>query len=304
MMEKRIRHNRTHPHSEEKNIHNTAVTAIVVVLSVGLIALIVYFSPLGSLIQEHIIEPIASVIQIHHEDEAIVDALKSQDAQQTAAPTEQAAHEEPIRKNVLTVTETPFYILQMGTYLDEKSANEHALQLRTMGAGGVVLHDETIFRVFAAAYRDEESLIQVQSQVRADGFEATPYITEHDSVNITFEGEERAVEQAKSAAEFLSTIPNDLSDLCISFDRNQIDSDTVFEKLENMSDQANEILKTFSDVNNNTLQPILSIVQKYANSISTFSEEHDTISSTDLSGALKRLQIETILDYIRFFDQK
>ena len=192
----------------------------------------------------------------------------------------------------------------MGTYLDEKSANEHALQLRTMGAGGVVLHDETIFRVFAAAYRDEESLIQVQSQVRADGFEATPYITEHDSVNITFEGEERAVEQAKSAAEFLSTIPNDLSDLCISFDRNQIDSDTVFEKLENMSDQANEILKTFSDVNNNTLQPILSIVQKYANSISTFSEEHDTISSTDLSGALKRLQIETILDYIRFFDQK
>ena len=88
MMEKRIRHNRTHPHSEEKNIHNTAVTAIVVVLSVGLIALIVYFSPLGSLIQEHIIEPIASVIQIHHEDEAIVDALKSQDAQQTAAPTE------------------------------------------------------------------------------------------------------------------------------------------------------------------------------------------------------------------------
>lgn len=304
-MENRTRFTKKHVRSAEKrNSGSPAVTAFVVILSIGLMALIIYLSPLGELLQKHVIEPVASAIRFGGADERIEDALKSQEgvtATAYASPSPSAASTE---KSRLTVQEIPFYILQMGAYFDKESAEEHAAQLQTMGAGGVVLADGSVFRVLAAAYQDEESLMQVQTQVRADGYEATPYITGKNSVTITLEGNPEALKKAQEAIALLSDIPVELSKMCLTFDRKQISSEDVFDQLENITEQAQIVLDSFANVQNDTLQPILTVVQEYRNCISTFIRERDTISVSEISGALKYLQINTITDYIRFFDQK
>lgn len=302
-MENRSRLTKKHVRSAEKKNGNPIVTAFVVIASIGLMALIIYLSPLGDLLKKHIIEPVASAIQFSGPDERIADALKSQEgatATAYASPSDTPAAE----KSRLTVQEIPFYILQMGAYFDKESADEHADQLRTMGAGGFVLEDGSVFRVLAAAYLDEESLMQVQTQVRADGYEATPYITGKDTVTITLEGDPEALKKAKEAIALLSEVPSELSSMSLLFDRKQISTDHAFDQLEKMSEQAQSILDSFASVKNNSLQPILTVVQEYRNSISTFIKERDTISILEISGALKHLQISTITDYIRFFDQK
>ena len=303
-MEKHIRHSKTQNGKHSKTKQSAAITAIVVILSIVLISLTIYLSPLGTLIQKHIVEPVKRVLEIDRADESIEAALKSQDETiVTASPTAEETNS-PQQTTVLHIQETPFYLLQMGTYLDEKQAEERAEQILTMGAGGVVWKDEAVYRVFAAAYRDEDSLKQVQSQVRADGFEATPYITETNTLTITLQGEEDALRQAKEAIDFLSTIPENLSDMSLSFDRKQIDNDDVIEEMTKMSEKALTIINTLEQNQNDSLKPVLNVVQKYLDNISTFLEEHDNISLNEISGALKHLQIKSIMDYIQFFEWK
>ena len=99
-------------------------------------------------------------------------------------------------------------------------------------------------------------------------------------------------------------MPSELSTICLSFDRNQISIEETVQKLNSYTDQANDILSCFGNMQNNSMEPILTVIQKYQETISTFLKERDTISAEEISGALKHLQIETIMDYIRFFDQK
>ena len=301
------RHIRKHVH-ERKGTPKTSsgwFTTVVILASVALIGVMIYLSPLGPIVQEHVIDPIASFLGNKQKDSDIVSALKAQDEQaKTPAPTPSATPN-PIQKAVQTVQQTPYYILQMGTYLDKASADEHALQLRQMGAAGYVYQDGSVYRVFAAAYTDAESLTKVQAQVRADGFEATPYITEQNAVKITLEGSDVAIQDAAKAIEFLSSVPDALCKMSLSYDRTQITDKDVDRTLQALIDQAEGILQAFQTrTQGEMLKPVLSVIQKYSDHISTFLNERDTISENEASGALKRLQIELIIDYIQFFDQK
>ena len=146
--------------------------------------------------------------------------------------------------------------------------------------------------------------MQVQSQVRGDGFEATPYITDQNAVKITLKGNQTAVKNAEEAIGFLSEVPGELTNISLQFDRAEIGKEEVFKKIEAFADQAETLSDSLKNVNNDTLKPVVSIILKYQESISTFLQNCDSISERDIASALKSLQIETILHYIQFFDQK
>ena len=277
-----------------------AATVIVVLLSVVLIAGILVFSPIGDYLIEHAVQPILALFKGDREtDEKVVSALKAQEEQPTAVPS---AVPTPVQ-NSLTVTETPFYLLQMGAFTEQDQAQEHADKIRSMGAAGYVFEDGSVYRVFAAAYRDEESLKKVQMQVRMDGFEATPYITDRNSVHLTLKGDKTAVDAVQKAVELLSNVPDALCEWNLSLDRQTIDGEEFRKLLSDQLNRVDEALREFDTIASDSLNPIVSVLQKYKNRISTFLQEHDTISRMNACDC-KRLQIACIVDYISLFEQE
>ena len=279
---------------------NLAVTSVVVLLSITLLAGIVTLSPLGDYLTEHVFLPIVSFFRPEQkEDQGIVSALKTQE-QASASPT-LSASPTPLENNLI-VTETPYYLLQMGVFTEESRAMEHAEQIRAMGAAGLIYQEQSLYRVFAAAYRDEESLKKVQSQVRTDGFEATPYISEQNSVRIKLKGNATAVQTAESAITILGEIPDMLCDLSLQFDKQAIDGIQVKETIREMLTRLNEILQNCHDLPDESIEPLKTSLEKYQERISTFLKEHDTIVKEN-AGDLKYLQIACIIDYIQFFER-
>ena len=276
-------------------------TAVFLIVSIVLIAGIVVLSPLGESLMTHVITPIASC-RSAGSDHSIVSALKQQeDVQATMSPSivpNSKKHE------TITIEERPFYILQMGAFTDAAAADQHASEILRMGAGGTVFQDGSVFRVFAAAYMDEASLKKVQSQVRADGFEATPYITESSGLQITLDGDQQAVDLVKDSIRILSDIPSELCELCLRYDKDEINDDKLVSELETKRDACMNSAAKMKDLNTSDIDPIRNLLQKYEQNISTFLKEHDTINTEMVSGALKRLQLSSIIDYILFFDRK
>ncbi len=296
--------NGTHarPYTVRMKKRNMAVTAVVVLLSIVLIAGIVTLSPLGDWLTEHVFQPVTAYLNPDKkEDQGIVSALKTQEQQPSASPTASASAI-PL-ENSMIIAETPFYLLQMGVFTGETQAKEHADKIRAMGGGGVVYCDQTLYRVFAAAYRDEESLKKVQSQVRTDGFEATPYILEQNSVRITLKGNTEAVKATETAVELLTVIPSTLCDLSLQFDKQTLDGDVLKKNLHELNEKLNETMAAFKKLPSGSVEPLQNCLQKYADRISTFLAEHDTIIKAN-AGDLKHLQIECIIDYIQFFERK
>ena len=62
--------------------------------------------------------------------------------------------------------------------------------------------------------------------------------------------------------------------------------------------------QAFGSIKDGSADPIRELIKQYAEKLSTFLKEHDTIHTETLSGDLKYIQVSIIIDYILFFDQK
>lgn len=290
----------THARGRSKK-RNTAATAIVILISVILIAGIVVLSPLGDWLMEKVIEPASEALSPKEKkDNEIVSALKNQEA---ATPSPSILPSASPIQNSLNIVETPFYILQMGAFTDVTQTDTHAQKIRSMGAAGFVYQDGAIYRVFAAAYRDAESLEKVQGQVRTDGFEATPYITDQNSVHITLKGDENAVKALEEAIELMNKIPIELSSLSLAFDKEEIDETELESSLKSLQKDLEQAKAALQRINQDSIASITHVLENDEKHISTFLQEHDSISRTN-AGELKLLQLRCIADYIQFFERK
>jgi len=284
--------------TSSKHASNGFGVAVFIVASVVLVACIIVLSPIGNYLMEHVVTPLSCKPTASDTD--IVSALKQQDSLKTAAPTATAPAEK--EHKVLTIEETPFFILQMGAFVNADDADRHADEIMRMGAGGAVYHDGSVYRVFAAAYADESSLKKVQSQVRSDGFEATPYITESKSLRLTLDGDQQAVKLISDAAQMLNDVPKELCALCLSFDKGEIDDKSLYTKLTEKRAAILASAESLEQIKTSDVSAIPTLLKKYAKNISTFLDEHDTMNTEMISGSLKHLQLSTIIDYILFFD--
>lgn len=298
IMEQHKRHSTSKPGA--RNGSRRIGTAVFVIVSIVLIAGIVALSPLGSYLIDQVIRPVFAEWN-NKDDKNIVSALKQQEQQEIQSPSPV-----PTVKSHETVVmdEMPFYILQMGAFTDKEAAAAHADEIRRMGAGGAVFQDGSVYRVFAAAYTDETSLAKVQSQVRSDGFEATPYITESKAISITLDGDHAAVDVITKAAKLLNAIPSDLCAMCLAFDKGDLRQDELTASLQKQRDTCTGILKEMEKINMTDVMLIKELLQKYVKNISTFLNEHGTMNTEMISGELKCLQLSVIIDYILFYDQR
>ena len=217
------------------------------------------------------------------------------------APVQAAATAEPPAAEKITfeLPETSWYLLQMGAYADPEEAHAQALAIQSMGAGGYIYEDEQGFsRVFAAAYRDQESLLQVQQQVRDSGYENTAYSIHPDGIQVSLSGQGTDPQRMKTAMETIQSIPGTLTDFALNYDKNDLNPAQAIQFMNELSVNLSAARQCFNGFEDPA--PITQM-DEYASwimdSISTFLAKSDIMNKIECGAAVKHFQIESILKY-------
>ena len=195
--------------------------------------------------------------------------------------------------------ETSWYLLQMGAYADPEEAHAQALLIQSMGAGGYIYEDEQGFnRVFAAAYEDQESLLQVQQQVRSSGYENTAYSIHPDGVKVTLTGQVADAKKMRSAMETVQSVPKSLTDFALKYDKDDLTQAQAIQFLNDLSISLSAARQCFEGLRDTVP---MGQMDEYAawimDSISTFLTKSDTMNKIECGAAIKHFQIESILKY-------
>jgi len=213
-----------------------------------------------------------------------------------ALPSQEDAELERI---VFELPETSWYLLQMGAYADPEEAHTQALAIQSMGAGGYIYEDEQGFsRVFAAAYADQESLLQVQQQVRSSGYENTAYSIHPDGIQVTLSGQKAEAQLLKSAMESVQKVPSALTDFALRYDEKGLTTAQAVQFMNELSVNLSAARQIFASVEKTTP---MTRMDEYAawimDTISTFLTESGTMNTVECGAAVKHFQIESILKY-------
>lgn len=214
---------------------------------------------------------------------------------QEAAPTPTPLME----RIVFELPETSWYLLQMGAYADPEEAHAQAQAIRSMGAGGYIYEDEQGFsRVFAAAYADQESLLQVQQQVRSSGYENTAYSIHPDGVEVTLTGESGDARQLKSAMETVRNVPGELTAFALKYDEKDLTPAQAIQFMNELTVSLSAARQCFVGLRDTAP---MAQMDEYAawimDSISTFLAKSDMMNKVECGAAVKHFQIESILKY-------
>lgn len=174
-----------------------------------LIVYLIGISSAGTWISEHLIAPVFLRIQ----SAAQPVSGKTPDAQ---SPSEPAQKSDTVLLPALTC-----HTLQMGIYADRANADAQAAELKKLGAGGYIVEDGGRFRVLAAGYMDADSLKSVRTQLAADGFDSAGYLIETRACKLRVSASEASLAALTDAVAFLYALPQELSELSITFDKKQ-----------------------------------------------------------------------------------
>ena len=204
-----------------------------------------------------------------------------------------------VEKIVFELPGTSWYLLQMGAYADPEEAHAQALSIRSMGAGGYIYEDEQGFsRVFAAAYADQESLLQVQQQVRSSGYENTAYSIHPDGIEVTLSGQGTDAQRLKTAMETIQNVPVSLTEFALNYDKNDLMPAQTIQFMNELDLSLSASRQCFIGLKDTV--PV-SKMDEYAawimDSISTFMAKSDILNKIECGSALKHFQIESILKY-------
>ena len=204
-----------------------------------------------------------------------------------------------MEKVVFELPETSWYLLQMGAYADPEEAHVQAKTIQNMGAGGYIYEDNQGFsRIFAAAYRDQESLLQVQQQVRNSGYENTAYSIHPDGIQVTLSGQNADAQQMKAAMETIQSVPGSLKDFALKYDENNLNPSQAIAFMNELSMSLSVARQCFEGYRDTVP---MAQMDGYAawimDSISTFLARSDILNKTECGSAIKHFQIESILKY-------
>ncbi len=204
-----------------------------------------------------------------------------------------------MEKVVFELPETSWYLLQMGAYADPEEAHAQALALQSMGAGGYIYEDEQGFsRVFAAAYQDQDSLLQVQQQVRNSGYENTAYSIHPDGIQVTVSGQGTDAQRLKTAMETIQNVPRSLTEFALKYDKNDLNPAQAIQFMNELSVSLAAARQWFDGQRETSP---MAQMDEYAawimDSISTFLAKSDTMNKVECGAAVKHFQIESILKY-------
>lgn len=281
--------------SEQKS--GSGRTIVFLIVSFAMIAFIV-FTTVGKSCASGVVEAIFGNNK-EEENEKITDALSNQEENlPSPSPKQQVS-----TVNAQLPAKT-FYILQMGQYTDNAAAIVQANTIKSMGAGGYVYSDGELYRVFAAAYPDEDSLKKVQDQVRSAGYDNSAYVLSVDELIVKISGEEETAEAVAKALNLNLDLIEAIYDCSISFDKSEISfSDVMAQMQEWHLELYNSASELQADEDNAQMTYVINYMKDTQNSLSTFLLIDDTISTVELSAEIKKLHIQTIVRYMDFVEE-
>ena len=273
-------------------------TLVIVLFLAVIAAAIVSFSPLGTRLKDSVVLPLyAKLFQTEQTPAPASEAMAVASSEPVPTPTEP-----PRVAEVLTITERPFYILQMGQYDSESDALLVSNELQSMGGGGYVYVSEGKYRLFAAAYTDAASLQTVQKQIRRDGFMNEAFITDATVVHVSLEGVDEAVAVYKEGVAVLESVPVSMSELALQFDKGEKSATEVKAELESLRRTVADVIEKLNQIDTGDSHSLGDALREYENALSTFLIGYDNIAMDFYAGALKHLQLETIHAYMTFFE--
>ena len=204
-----------------------------------------------------------------------------------------------VEKIVFELPETSWYLLQMGAYADPEEAHAQAVAIQSMGAAGYIYEDEQGFsRVFAAAYRDQESLLQVQQQVRSSGYENTAYSIHPDGIEVTLSGQGADARQLRTAMETIQNVPADLTEFALNYDKNDLMPAQAIQYMNELSVSLSAARHSFIGLTDTAPMAQMDAYAAWImDSISTFLAKSDMMNKIECGSAIKHFQIESILKY-------
>lgn len=272
----------------------TARSVLFLLLCCGLAVFLLSTSYLGDKLVDQYVTPAFARIMgkiMTPEPSDVPVMAPARDAQAQASPA--------LERIVFELPETSWYLLQMGAYADPEEAHAQAEAIQSLGAGGYIYEDEQGFsRVFAAAYRDQESLLLVQQQVRSSGYENTAYSIHPDGIQVTLTGVSTDAQKLKTAMETIQSVPGELTDFALKYDKNDLNPAQAIQFMNELSVSLSAARQCFEGLNETV--PVAQM-DEYGNwimdSISTFLAKSDTMNKIECGAAIKYFQIESILKY-------
>ena len=270
-------------------------SVLFILLSCLLTVFLLSTSYLGDKLVDQYITPVFAKIMgkgvTPEPSELPVMAQAREEPTMTAAPATE--------KFVFELPETSWYLLQMGAFADPEEAHAQALSIQRMGAGGYIYEDEQEFRrAFAAAYRAQESLLQVQQQVRSSGYENTAYSIHPDGIQVTLSGQSADAQRLKAAMETIQSVPGSLTDFALKYDEKGLTPAHAIQFMNELSVSLSAARQSFQGLRDTA--PMAQLDEYAAwimDSISTFLAKSDTMNTVECGAAVKHFQIESIIKY-------
>lgn len=274
---------------------HSPATAILILLCVALGIFLFCTSSLGQDIADEYIAPVAEKVMNYISPTATPDATTAMSTTPTGSPSPSPT----ISTIDWELSESSWYILEMGVYTDAQEAQTKSEELQSMGAGGYQYTDsEGYIRLLAAGYRDQESLLQVQKQITESGFSGSPYNFHLSGLKCRLTGEEEDLSIIEDALGTACDLPGLLTDYALRFDRENLSVQTAREQL-------NQWLETLADMesallpygNAEPLELFCIYMSEAKSALSTFLQKDATITQTECAAALKHTQMAVLVAF-------
>jgi len=255
----------------------------VVCVSIALIYAI-SFSDIGTWTAQNLIAPIVANIG------------KRKTEIETLATGTETAVTERFNTPVLSV-----FALQFGAFEDSANAEKQAISLRTMGAAGYVMNDETKYRVLGASYLNESDAKQVRDRLQTEGVECVVYRMQAPQCELLLSGTEQRIDRMKHALEMVVGFVKDLSQLSISYDAENSSAEDIIATIKAHQKQTSELLSDLEQVDGDTLlvtnvRNLLEEVDRQLSDAESMQEK----SKPENSAYLKHLVLKTAQLYCDF----
>jgi hypothetical protein len=279
---------RYRPHNSRKRRRNGRsgssggyAKALVAFLLIGSLVYFVTAGAAGKWVSDHIVTP---VIQMFNRESGI------------APPSDSSP---PNEENII-LDDVSCRILQIGVFSNQPNAKGVAAEAVAAGGAGYVLKDGEQYRVFVAAYYDQETARAVQAKLAQNNIESSVYEYFVEGLDLDVTASQEQKQAILDAFDEYIAAARSMEALCVAFDGGTKDEETVRTELIKLKTALKEKRLAFESVGSNQLiDGMADLMMKHEQSLgAVHDQEYGSIAA--MSSALKNAHITTLFDYSGF----
>ncbi len=206
---------------------------------------------------------------------------------------------EDVESRQFTLPSLHCYAVQIGVFSEEANAQAQAAQLQLLGAAGYILSDNGQYRVLAAGYPEKTDMEQVRSRLESDGIDSRSHEILTDGLRMMASGTAGELQSLESALAFCASLPEKLSALSVTFDRDSLSVTAGIDALSPIMEESGRhaaLQSSFGAATAEMLSPVWIYLDEARLGMESLGEltPDDTVV---FSSRLKRLYLEIVLSY-------